>query len=115
MKQINDRYGHAAGSDLLVEAATFLKTNFRETDVLGRLGGDEFAVAGQFGLDLIEEAEERLRTNGIGRDEVDAPRLSLSMGHVTADLSRNESLESLLERADAAMYQRKRQKKMQTV
>jgi diguanylate cyclase (GGDEF)-like protein len=115
LKQINDRYGHAAGSDLLVEAATFLKTNFRETDVLGRLGGDEFAVAGQFGLDLIEGAEERLRTNSFGRDSDDAPRLSLSMGHVIADLSRSESLESLLERADAAMYERKRQKKMQAV
>jgi diguanylate cyclase (GGDEF)-like protein len=115
LKLINDRHGHAAGSQLLVEAAEFLKTNFRETDVLGRIGGDEFVVAGQFSVDAIELAEERLKDDPSQRDGGDGPCLSLSMGHVTADLNRNESLENLLERADAAMYERKRLKKLQTV
>jgi diguanylate cyclase (GGDEF)-like protein len=115
LKQINDRHGHAAGSQLLVEAAEFLKTNFRETDVLGRIGGDEFVVAGQFSVDAIELAEERLKADSSERDKVDGPSLSLSMGHVTADLNRNESLENLLDRADAAMYERKRLKKLQAV
>jgi diguanylate cyclase (GGDEF)-like protein len=115
LKQINDRHGHAAGSQLLVEAAEFLKTNFRETDVLGRIGGDEFVVAGQFSVDAIEMAEERLKADSSERDKVDSPSLSLSMGHVTADLNRNESLENLLDRADAAMYERKRLKKLQAV
>jgi diguanylate cyclase (GGDEF)-like protein len=115
LKKINDQYGHAAGSDLLVEAAGFLKANFRETDVLGRLGGDEFAVAGQFGLELIEQAEERLKAGANSRNAGDGPNLSLSMGYVTADLKRTESLEDLLQRADAAMYERKRMKKLQAV
>jgi diguanylate cyclase (GGDEF)-like protein len=115
LKKINDQYGHAAGSQLLVEAAEFLKTNFRETDVLGRLGGDEFAVAGQFNLDAIEQAQERLKTDSAEGNAADGPCLSLSMGHVTANLLRSESLEDLLERADAAMYERKRLKKMQAV
>jgi diguanylate cyclase (GGDEF)-like protein len=115
LKQINDRHGHAAGSQLLVEAAEFLKTNFRETDVLGRIGGDEFVVAGQFSVDAIELAEQRLKADSSERDKVDSPSLSLSMGHVTADLNRNESLENLLDRADAAMYERKRLKKLQAV
>jgi diguanylate cyclase (GGDEF)-like protein len=115
LKKINDQYGHAAGSELLASAAEFLKTNFRETDVLGRLGGDEFAVAGQFGAELIERAEERLKAGTFTRDGGDGPQLSLSMGHVTADLRMNESLENLLERADAAMYERKRMKKLQAI
>jgi diguanylate cyclase (GGDEF)-like protein len=116
LKQINDQLGHAAGSQLLVEAAEFLKANFRETDVLGRIGGDEFAVAGYFSLDAIEQAERRLDGDSPERDFRLSPALSLSMGHVTADPRRKESVEDLLERADAAMYERKRTKKqLQTI
>ncbi|UWZ83575.1 GGDEF domain-containing protein [Occallatibacter riparius] len=115
LKKINDQYGHSAGSDLLVEAAGFLKMNFRETDILGRIGGDEFAVAGQFGVELIERAEERLKAGSNNRNAGDGPPLSLSIGHVSADLKRTESLEDLLQRADALMYERKRMKKLQAV
>jgi diguanylate cyclase (GGDEF)-like protein len=115
LKQINDQYGHAAGSQLLVGAAEFLKANFRETDVLGRLGGDEFAVAGQFSTDAIEQVEERLKPDSSKRVTGEGPQLSLSMGRVTVDLRRDESLENLLKRADAAMYERKRLKKLQAV
>jgi diguanylate cyclase (GGDEF)-like protein len=115
LKLINDQLGHAAGSRLLVEAAEFLQAHFRETDVLGRLGGDEFAVAGQFSADAIEEAEQRLEAEAEAGENADTPRLSLSMGHVTVDPQRIESLEELLKRADAAMYERKRMKKMHLV
>jgi diguanylate cyclase (GGDEF)-like protein len=115
LKQINDRLGHAAGSQLLVEAAEFLKTNFRETDVMGRIGGDEFAVAGQFSPDAIARAETQLNGDCSERAFEVPTALSLSMGHVTSDPLRNESLEDLLERADAAMYVRKRMKKLQTI
>jgi diguanylate cyclase (GGDEF)-like protein len=115
LKHINDVHGHAAGSQLIVEAAEFLKSSFRETDVVGRLGGDEFAVAGQFSADAIEQAEERLRADHGERAGGAGPELSLSMGHVTANLQRLESLEDLLDRADAAMYERKRMKKLQII
>jgi diguanylate cyclase (GGDEF)-like protein len=115
LKLVNDRLGHAAGSQLLVQAAEFLKVNFRETDVMGRIGGDEFAVAGQFSAHAIEMAENRLELDTLGRELSDTPSLSLSMGHVTADPKRIESLQDLLDRADAAMYERKRLKKLQTI
>jgi diguanylate cyclase (GGDEF)-like protein len=115
LKQTNDLLGHGVGSQMLVETAKFLQTHFRETDVLGRIGGDEFAVAGQFSPEAIELAEERLETEYSDGPEGSRPTLSLSMGHVTADPRKLESLEDLLDRADAAMYKRKRLKKLQAV
>jgi diguanylate cyclase (GGDEF)-like protein len=115
LKQINDRLGHAAGSQLLVEAAAFLQAHFRETDVLGRIGGDEFAVAGQFSSEAIEQVEQRLEAETGQGGHTQTPRLSLSMGHVTVDPHRIESLDDLLKRADAAMYERKRMKKLHMV
>ncbi|HWG21747.1 MAG TPA: GGDEF domain-containing protein [Terracidiphilus sp.] len=111
LKQINDRQGHGVGSRLLMETADFLKENFRESDVVGRIGGDEFAVAGHFTLPMIEMMEHRLEEQSESSIET-RPRLDLSIGHVTADPYRQESLQDLLDQADAAMYQRKRSKKM---
>jgi diguanylate cyclase (GGDEF)-like protein len=115
LKQINDRLGHAVGSQTLEETAEFLKTQFRETDVLGRIGGDEFAVAGQFSVEAIELAEARLEAKSSEAASDGRPHLSLSMGHVMADLRRHEKLQDLLDRADAAMYERKRLKKVQEI
>lgn len=44
LKQANDRYGHAAGDIMLIDAAQVLRSVFRSIDVLARLGGDEFVV-----------------------------------------------------------------------
>lgn len=113
LKQINDREGHGTGSRLLVQAADFLKAQFRETDVVARIGGDEFAVAGHFTPEAIERAEGRLRNES--EQETAGVQLRLSMGHASADPRQTETLADLLERADAAMYERKRRKKLQAI
>lgn len=43
-KQVNDRYGHAAGDDALRHCATVCLTNIREGDAVARVGGEEFAI-----------------------------------------------------------------------
>ncbi len=43
-KQVNDRYGHIAGDQVLIEVARRLRTQIRSIDIIGRYGGDEFVV-----------------------------------------------------------------------
>ena len=44
LKRVNDRYGHAAGDQLIASVAGLLRARLRSTDVVARMGGDEFAV-----------------------------------------------------------------------
>lgn len=114
LKQINDKLGHDVGSALLVETGELLRTIFRETDVVGRIGGDEFAVAGQFSKTGISLAARRLEEES-GSAAAHAARPSpdgFSFGIVTTENLGTETLEDLLGKADAAMYEHKRQRKL---
>jgi diguanylate cyclase (GGDEF)-like protein len=107
-KQINDRYGHAAGDYVLVEFAGRLRAGLRPGDVAARLGGDEFAVLAE---NVANEADaqaitERLRDLTI--DPVcrfdDAYAVGVSIGMAAAgDFDRPDS-EVMLVAADSAMY-----------
>jgi diguanylate cyclase (GGDEF)-like protein len=114
LKQINDLHGHSVGSACLAETGTLLQATFRETDVLGRIGGDEFAVAGQFTHAAIAVATKRLREASALRNSQSGCRftLSLSIGHVTSEPDAPEPLDALLSKADRAMYEEKRRKKI---
>jgi diguanylate cyclase (GGDEF)-like protein len=116
LKQINDSMGHDTGSSFLAETGKLLKATFRETDVLGRIGGDEFAVAGHFSPAAIAIAAERLRAaSALKNAETDRRHpLSFSIGYATATEHARESLKDLLTAADAAMYEEKRSKKVET-
>ena len=61
-KSVNDRYGHAAGDELIIEFANALRGSVRQTDVLARLGGDEFCIIYSFTpLEKARILSERLR------------------------------------------------------
>jgi diguanylate cyclase (GGDEF)-like protein len=114
LKQINDSLGHEVGSAFLVETGNLLRTIFRQTDVVGRIGGDEFAVAGQFSQVGILLAAGRLEErSGSAAAQTARPfPLSLSTGCVTTEHGGAETLEDLLAKADTAMYEHKRTKKL---
>jgi diguanylate cyclase (GGDEF)-like protein len=103
-KSVNDRFGHEAGDRALRRAAAIALGLLRSTDVCGRWGGEEFLIAlPGVGLEGGRESAERMRraleSERAGEGE---PRLTASFG-VTA-FSPGDTLESLVRRADAALY-----------
>lgn len=109
LKQINDRYGHHAGDEILCEAARVLRRTLRDSDIIARLGGDEFAA-------LANEAPDRSRRSMTARlDRAMAihnrrrPHLpvSMSVGVATYRPGHTRSLEQLMQLADLAMYSAK--------
>jgi len=99
-KDINDQRGHAEGDSLLIETARRWSEVLRAEDVLARIGGDEFAL-------LMPACTERDAATVIGRMRARTPTpYSCSVGLAAWD--RTESEHRLLQRADAALYQAKR-------
>jgi diguanylate cyclase (GGDEF)-like protein len=113
LKKINDTLGHADGDLAISDAAHVLSDSFRHCDVLGRLGGDEFAI-------LMSDADEQSAQIVKKRladkvDKLNAERhrpytLSLSVGMMICNSDEKVSLEVLLSRADALMYEEKKKK-----
>lgn len=106
-KPVNDRLGHEAGDQLLVEVGKRLRKTVRATDVVARLGGDEFVVmashlpspveADRLGHKLLEEMKAPFLISG------EACRVGLTIGYTLAPLDGDDA-SALLRRADAAMY-----------
>ena len=114
LKKINDQYGHTEGDQALAAVAELLKATFRESDILGRVGGDEFAV---LAINVQEHSDrvisERLRESlaAFNRVYQRGYEISFSWGMVYYDPSEHTTLDSLLDKADALMYENKRHKK----
>jgi diguanylate cyclase (GGDEF)-like protein len=114
MKSINDRLGHEQGDQALAETAEILRATFRTSDVLARLGGDEFVallmdadVTQQASFEARVQREVDLRNARSGR----AFQLSLSIGSAAFDPTAPQTIDALVARADAVMYEQKRQRK----
>lgn len=114
LKQINDHFGHHEGSRAIVEAAEILKQTFRTSDIIARLGGDEFTVLALAASDDNAETikarlEEKVRRLNLRRN---LPyELSMSVGIVLLDPHSKVSIDELLRKADAAMYEHKHEMK----
>lgn len=100
-KQINDQEGHLNGDRVLQELARLLDGSIRETDVIARYGGEEFVIVmPQTDLDGAALFTERLRARV-------AERMAITVsGGVTA-ARESDDPESLIARADAALYSAK--------
>jgi diguanylate cyclase (GGDEF)-like protein len=108
LKEVNDRYGHEAGDELLRATADILRRELRETDVVARIGGDEFGILlPETGPLVIEQLVERVhaacRAWRGSRPEL---RLSLSIGSAAPEPFGD--LREALRVADDRMYAAKR-------
>lgn len=108
-KHINDTYGHLAGDAILRATAEMIRARSKGSDICGRLGGDEFALllprtplvgakalAEQIRTTVLEGTLRRLDRTG------EAPQITLSLGVAEGSLA--DSFDTLLRRADAALY-----------
>ena len=114
-KQLNDMYGHGYGDLLLQEVAMRIKSCVREIDTVARFGGDEFVVLieaiseGQEDAKaIISKVAEKIRASLSqayllkGHEHFSSPSIGISLFS-----GNGESVDTLIEHADKAMYQAK--------
>ncbi len=107
-KQVNDRFGHAVGDQVLAAVGKTCVGSVREVDIVGRYGGEEFVMLlPEAELPVAQQVAERIRKlveqicvpTTLGEDA----RVTISIGVTEMQESDNE-LDTLLSRADNAMY-----------
>lgn len=108
-KSINDRFGHAAGDDVLCRFANVISGTLRITDLCGRIGGEEFAALLPCSMEEALLAAERVReafaTSGIVIADTSV-NTTVSIGVAGGPVG--TELDVLLAAADTALYQAKR-------
>jgi diguanylate cyclase (GGDEF)-like protein len=104
LKAKNDALGHAAGDHLLRQVADTLREHLRSYDLIVRFGGDEFAC----GLSDLEMDEVARRFAQVNADLAENQQASVTVGLAT--LEEGDSLENLIDRADAELYKRRHQR-----
>ncbi len=105
-KDVNDTYGHQIGDKVLIELSNLFKNNLRKTDFIGRFGGEEFIM-------ICPESQEQEIMKLVESLRVKIANFQFSeVGHKTVSFGvtifkNGDSIESLIKRADDALYQAK--------
>ena len=108
---VNDLYGHRAGDQVLTLITRTIQEHIRDIDVMGRYGGEEFLIfIPEVELEGTRHIAERIRASverALSKSRFSRPPVTISLGVVslTNDIA---SLSALVARADAAMYDAKR-------
>lgn len=108
-KDVNDKYGHSAGDDLLLHITTVTKSVLREADTLVRYGGEEFLLilpesdthGAEFVLDRLKQVIKKSPLIYEGK------KISVTFSGGIAQLKTDENGHALVIRADNALYQAK--------
>ncbi|MFL5927513.1 MAG: diguanylate cyclase [Gaiellaceae bacterium] len=109
-KRVNDRYGHAAGDDVLTAFAEALQSTVRESDVAGRWGGEEFALVlpgtdADGGARLADRARAAIEAHQVAMPNGDLCSVTASFG--VAAFPDHRDVGAILAAADAALYEAK--------
>lgn len=107
-KQVNDQFGHGIGDKVLREFAVLLQAQSRPTDLVARFGGEEFVVLmPDTALRPAQAKAEKLRL-AIAALVIEPLMRALTASFGVAELLPGETAESLIGRADIALYEAKR-------
>lgn len=105
-KDINDQYGHLTGDQVLFDIARLLTNERRVTDILGRWGGEEFMLicpntgldgAESLGLNILKAIKNNTFPN----------KISCTLSAGIAQINPDDTIQSMLQRADSALYEAK--------
>ncbi|MGB2706020.1 MAG: GGDEF domain-containing protein [Candidatus Omnitrophota bacterium] len=111
-KNTNDRFGHLVGDVVLKEIAGILKANVREIDLVARFGGEEFGIllpeADKAGTHAVAERIRKAVAEHTIKAYDESLRITVSMG-VSSCPEDSKGLDELIENADKALYEAKRQ------
>ena len=110
-KRINDTHGHSAGDEVLKAVAASIKGQLRNVDMVFRYGGEEFLILlSNTGREAAAMVGERLRFATQAKEYLaDGKSIELTVSLGCSTLLPGESAESLLRRADSALYVAKRE------
>lgn len=109
-KDINDRFGHAAGDEVLEAIGNIVRAELRSSDMAGRLGGDEFCFAlprtdSNECARVAERMRDRLSTLAFGMNEGSTFSVTATFG--VAESEPDVNAKELMEAADRALYRAK--------
>ncbi len=113
-KQVNDRYGHVIGDEVLISLAETLLERCRTADILARVGGDEFALIMPIDTGDIDEwfhdvdkmfsQRQELINTGKGIE----PKCRISAGSIIIDKTAGRDVKALMKMVDKKLYEAKR-------
>ncbi|MDH5190891.1 MAG: diguanylate cyclase [Gammaproteobacteria bacterium] len=108
-KNINDTHGHVVGDRVLQDIARRLQAAVRGFDIVGRYGGEEFIVIlNNTSYKTAEQVAERIRTRVNGSPvNIDGLAINITISQGVTDAKPFDTIESLVGRADDALYQAK--------
>jgi diguanylate cyclase (GGDEF)-like protein len=109
LKIINDSFGHRAGDEALIQVANLLSKGVRHSDVVARIGGDEFGILLECADEAAaQETAARLNEQISGCEFLhDGEPLPLGVAIGVGMIDSLDTPETVMERADEAMYRRK--------
>lgn len=109
LKMINDTFGHQAGDEALIQVAQMLSEGVRKSDCVARLGGDEFGILLERANEAsaIETADRLVSLIAGSNFCFQGTCLPLSVAVGVAEIEHNDCPETVMARADLAMYRQK--------
>ncbi len=111
-KNINDTYGHNIGDEVLREIVRIIRRSLRKSDIFGRWGGEEFIIILPFNREP-EPVAEKIRRIVENHKFPYVEKVTISVGATTC--GSDDSIYTLLERVDNALYEAKRSGKNKSV